>query len=213
MKRRVQSGFTLVEVLVALMVMAILAGLSWQGLDAVFKARDASRESIDRTTRLATVLTQWQQDLEAIYDTTLVPGIAFDGQTLRLTRRVDDGVALVAWSVRGGVWQRWASAAVQRSGALQENWLASQQFLGNEPGQLKVADGATEWQIYFYRGNAWTNAQSSAGVGGGQTPPPPPPFPGTPPPQSSDLPQAVRLVITLPGGKLTRDIALGPSGS
>ncbi len=200
-------GFTLVEVLVALMIMAILAGLSWQGLDAVIKARDASRESIDRTTRLATVLTQWQQDLQAIHDTDVVPAIEFDGQTLRLTRREEDGVSLVAWSVRGGIWQRWASTAVQRRGALQENWLASQQFLGNEPGHLKVADGASEWQLYFFRGNAWSNAQSSAGTpaSGGA-----PPGPGA---TGADLPQAVRLVITLPGGKLTRDVALGPSGS
>jgi hypothetical protein len=33
--------------------------------------------------------------------------LAFDGQTLRLTRRVDGGVALVVWAVRGGRWQRW----------------------------------------------------------------------------------------------------------
>ncbi|MCY7315279.1 MAG: prepilin-type N-terminal cleavage/methylation domain-containing protein [Rubrivivax sp.] len=210
MKRCTQHGFTLVEVLVALMIMAILAGLSWQGLDAVMKARDASRESINRTTRLTTVLVQWQQDLEAIYDSGVVPALEFDGQTLRLTRRVDDGVALVAWSVRGGVWQRWSSAAVQRSGALQENWLASQQFLGNEPGQLKVADGATEWQLYFFRGNAWSNAQSSAGTSSNPSQPPPA---GPPPVQRADLPQGVRIVITLPAGKLTRDVALGPSGS
>ena len=92
----------------ALLVMAILASLSWQGLDGILRARDGTREAIDRTTRLATVLTQWEQDLQAVHDTGVVPALAFDGQTLRLTRRVDAGVALVAWSVRGGVWQRWA---------------------------------------------------------------------------------------------------------
>lgn len=208
MKRRPQAGFTLVEVLVALMLMAILAGFAWQGLEAVLRARDASRESIDRTTRLATVLTQWQQDLQSVYDTGVVPPLSFDGQTLRLTRRVDEGVALVAWSVRGGSWQRWSGGAMQRSGPLQQAWVASQQFMGNEPGQLTVAAGATEWQLYFHRGSDWSNAQSSgnlvaapAGAASGAAA------------VREELPNAVRLVITLPAGKLTRDVALGPTGS
>ena len=200
-------GFTLVEVLVALVLMAILSAMAWQGLDGVLRAQGASRESIDRTTRLATVLSQWEQDLQAVHDTGVVPPLTFDGQTLRLTRRVDDGVVLVAWSVRNGVWQRWAGAGMQRAGLLQQAWLASQQFLGNEPGQLTVADGASEWQLYFYVGNAWSNAQSTgtlaapvAAASGVQQ-------------VRQDLPSAVRIVITLQGHKLTRDIALGPSGS
>ena len=202
------SGFTLVEVLVALLLMAILSAMAWQGLDGVLRARDASREAIDRTTRLATVLSQWEQDLQAVHDTGVVPPLTFDGQTLRLTRRVDDGVALVAWSVRGGIWQRWAGTGLQRVGLLQQAWLASQQFLGNEPGQLTVADGASEWQLYFYVGNAWGNAQSTGNV----ITPPVVVAPGLTQ-GGQALPSAVRMVITLQGNKLTRDIALGPSGS
>ncbi len=205
------GGFTLVEVLVALVIMAILSAMAWQGLDGVLRARDASRDSIDRTTRLATVLTQWEQDLQAVHDTGVVPPLTFDGQTLRLTRRVDDGVVLVAWAVRNGLWQRWAGATVQRVGLLQQAWLASQQFLGNEPGQLTVAEGATEWQLYFYVGNAWGNAQSTGNV---VAAPAAPAAGAAPAPQvRQDLPSAVRLVITLRGNKLTRDIALGPSGT
>ena len=201
-------GFTLVEVLVALVIMAILSAMAWQGLDGVLRARDASRDSIDRTTRLATVLTQWEQDLQAVHDTGAVPPLTFDGQTLRLTRRVDDGVVLVAWAVRNGLWQRWAGATVQRVGLLQQAWLASQQFLGNEPGQLTVADGASEWQLYFYVGNAWANAQSTGNVVSA-----PAAGESAAPQVRQDLPSAVRLVITLRGNKLTRDIALGPSGT
>ena len=202
------GGFTLVEVLVALVIMAILSAMAWQGLDGVLRARDASRDSIDRTTRLATVLTQWEQDLQAVHDTGVVPPLTFDGQTLRLTRRVDDGVVLVAWAVRNGLWQRWAGATVQRVGLLQQAWLASQQFLGNEPGQLTVAEGATEWQLYFYVGNAWSNAQSTGNLAA-----PPAAGAGAAPQVRQDLPSAVRLVVTLRGDKLTRDIALGPSGT
>ena len=147
------AGFTLVEVLVALLAMALLASLAWQGLDSVLRTRDASREAIDRTTRLATVLTQWEQDLLAVHDTGVVPALAFDGQTLRLTRRTEGGVSLVAWSVRTGLWQRWASLPMTRAGQLQETWLGHMQMQGSEPGHLTVAQETSEWQIYFHRGN------------------------------------------------------------
>ena len=239
------KGFTLVEVLVALLAMALLAGLAWRGLDGVLRSRDAGRQSIDRTVRLATVLTQWEQDLQALHDSGAVPPLSFDGQTLRLTRRSERGVSLVAWSVRGGVWQRWASPVLVNSGELQDIWLRTYQFVGNEPGSLAVADAATEWQIYFHRDSTWSNAQSSGNLVVAAPPVAPPPpvasgasgasgatgAPGVaagpaPPPVAASgaapvaqqqireqLPNAVRLVITLGGNKLTRDVLLGPTGA
>ncbi|MDP3223029.1 MAG: prepilin-type N-terminal cleavage/methylation domain-containing protein [Rubrivivax sp.] len=203
---RRQAGFTLVEVLVALLLMAILSTFTWLALEGVLGAREASRQAIDRSTRLSTVLLQWQQDLQAVHDTELVPALTFDGQTLRITRRVDGGVALVAWSVRNGLWQRWAGPTFVRSLALQQAWLASQQFLGNEAGHLTVADGASEWQVYFHRGSDWSHAQSTGNVltPAGST--------GAGSGAREQLPNAVRVVITLQGQKLTRDIALGPNG-
>ncbi len=216
---RPARGFTLVEVLVALLAMAILATFAWRGLEGVIAARDANGEVIDRTTRLATVLVQWEQDLQAVHDTGVVPAIAFDGQSLRLTRRVDGGVALVVWSLRSGRWQRWAGGALQRSGLLQQAWLASQQFMGDEPGQVTVATEASEWQLYFWRDNDWSNAQSTGNLVPAAAPAPVPPASAgsaasaAAPVQREELPRAVRLLISLRGGKLTRDIALGPTGS
>ena len=205
MSRR-SAGFTLVEVLVALLLMVILSGMAWQGLDGVLRARQSSLQSVESTTRLATVLTQWEQDLQAVQDSGVVPPLNFDGQTLRLTRRVEGGLALVAWSVRGGQWQRWASAAMQRSTALQQTWMASQQLQGQEPGHLLLADEANEWQLHFYRGNGWSNAQSSGDLTAA-------PASAAPVAGREQLPQAVRLMITLRGQRLTRDIALGPTGT
>ncbi len=213
-----QAGFTLVEVLVALLAMAILASLSWQGLDGILRARDGTRVAIDRTVRLSTVLTQWEQDLQAVHDARVVPALAFDGQTLRLTRRVEAGVALVAWSVRGGVWQRWAGPVQTHSAELQQTWLRSFQFLGNEPGHLRLADGPAAWQVYFHRGGSWTNAQSTGDLVQAPAPLVSAPAAGASAPAAAAiarelLPDAVRLVITLDRGTLTRDIALGPAGS
>lgn len=210
--RRAVAGFTLVEVLVALFAMTLLAGLAWQGLDGVLRARDAGREMTERAARLATVLAQWEQDLQGLYDSGVAPAIAFDGRTLRLTRRVDGGVAVVAWSLHGKRWQRWLGPPTVRAGELQETWLRSLQMQGTEPGHLAVAEGVSEWQVYFHRGSDWSNAQSTGDLLPVQPPASSASGAMAQPVQREALPNAVRLVITLGEGKLTRDIMLGPQG-
>ena len=216
-------GFTLIEVLVALLVMALMAAMAWQGVDGMVRSRDISQRKLESTLRLNTVVAQWEQDLASLQDTANVPALSFDGATLRLTRRVPGGLQLVAWAFRnegnGGVWQRWASPAHTTRAELQDTWLRSQQFQGREPGQLLALEGVSQIQVYFYRGNAWTNAQSSAGTTApAAAPPPPAPGASSPAPAlsaGSTLPSGVRLVLEFAegsgaNGSLVRDTLLGP---
>jgi general secretion pathway protein J len=195
-------GFTLVEVLVALLIMAILAAMGWQGIDGMIRARDASQGASERTLRLTTLMAQWEQDLALLYDSPTAPAIGFDGATLRLVRQADGGAQVVAWSLRDGAWRRWSSPVVANAADLQQAWLSSQQLLGNEESQVRLLDGVTEWQIYFYRANAWSNAQSSADLA--------PVAAAASAPQRAALPNGVRLVLALGERRLTRDLALGP---
>ena len=55
-------GFTLVELLVALAVMALLAIVSWRGLDGMVRAQQITRERADAVLELQTVLAQWGAD-------------------------------------------------------------------------------------------------------------------------------------------------------
>jgi len=218
-----QAGFTLVEVLIALLLMAVLAGMSWRGLDGIARARDVSQAHVDQTLRLNTVLAQWEQDLQSVYDTNVVPALAFDGAALRLVRRQANGLQVVVWSLRGQRWLRWTSPVVTQIGALQDNWLLSQQLLGNESAQLTMHDGLAQWQVYFYRGNAWSNAQSSAGTTTAAAAAGPPAaasaasgVTGNPPPSAGPaLPSAVRLIIEFAEGSgnigsVIRDTGVGP---
>ena len=54
------AGFTLVEVLVAMVVMAIMAGMAWQGVDGIVRARDSSQARLEQTLRLNSVIGQWE---------------------------------------------------------------------------------------------------------------------------------------------------------
>jgi len=199
MRRRPASGFTLVEVLVALFVMAVLSGLAWQGVDSMLRTRESTQVAIERTSRLNTVLAQWEQDLAALHESGVVPTLQFDGRSLRMTRGTDTGVQIVVWAVQDDAWWRWASPSATQAEELQQQWLAGQQLLANTPGQLRLIDGATGWQLYFYRGNAWSNAQSSGELSSRAA--------GQPQVQPLEaLPSGVRMVIDLPGGTLTRDL-------
>lgn len=197
--RRAARGFTLVEVLVALAVMAVVSALAWQGVDAMGRARSASEAAAQQTLRLSTALAQWEQDLQAVTPTGAVPALRFDGATLRLTREAVGGVQVVAWSRRGEAWWRWASPAATRVAELREAWERSQQLVGSEPGTLRVLDGVGGVRVAFHRGG-WSNAQSTGDR----------PGESSPAGQDEKLPQAVRLVLELPAGELTRIALLPP---
>ncbi len=217
-------GFTLVEVLVALGIMATLALMGWQGIDGIVRTRDASQARLDHTLRLGTVLAQWEQDLASLQETDAVPALSYDGKTLRLTRRTEDGVQLVAWALTpatgavdpdGGTlqWTRWAGPSVIGSAGLQDSWLRSQLLQSNDPALLRTLDGVSQVQLYCYRGNAWSNCQSSGNVVAAA--PPAGGASGAPPAARTVLPSGLRLVLTFAGGTgydgvLTRDVAFGP---
>lgn len=198
-------GFTLVEVLVALVIMAVMAGMAWQGIDGIIRTRDASQARLETALRLNTVMAQWDQDLASIQDTGVVsPALNCAGNSVRMTRRTPAGIQLVIWTLRPAddntsTWERWASPAVTTQAELTDNFLRSQQLQGGEAGSIKTITGVSDWKVYFYQGNAWANCASSlataaSGAGGG----------------SPTLPDGVRVVLTFaPGsglnGDLTRD--------
>ena len=211
-------GFTLVELLVALFVMAVMAAMAWQGVDAMARTRTAGQARMEQALRLDTVMTQWEQDFAALHDVDGEVSFGFDGAVMHLTRRAHDanGVRLVIWKLRNGELQRWVGPAVTQMAALQEQWMRSLQFVGTEPGHMTVLKGVASIQLHCYRNNAWSNCQSSADVDTGKGPPgQPPSTPGGPPQPPAPrklLPTGVRLVLSFTGdplqGSLTRDVML-----
>lgn len=206
---RLERGFTLVEVLVAMFVMAIMAVMAWQGVDGIVRTRDASQARLEQTLRLSTVIAQWDQDLASVQPNDIVKrSLSCDGASVRLVRRTPDGLQLVAWSLRpdaGGTnaWVRWSGPAVTTTSELSESWLRSQQLQGDEPGSLKTLSGLASWQVYFYRNTSWSNCQSSGDVQVQNNAP------------TEVLPSGVRIVLAFaPGsgvtGELTRDTLLQP---
>lgn len=214
-----QRGFTLIEVLVALVVMSLMAVLTWQGIDGMAKASSQHRNRADDVAAIQTALLQWRTDLDQMIDASQTPpvvlggsantakAIEFDSRVLRITRRYQgDEMRVVAWgarrvdTARGSTrrFMRWVSEPVRTRGQWQAAWDQAARW-GQNPGdaeRLKETEvfSIDEWQIFYYRNDAWSNPLSSDGAAT----------------QSSANPDGVRLVLQLapsqvPGGTLSMD--------
>ena len=155
-------GFTLVEVLVALVVMATMAGMAWRGIDALVRSREIAQVRLANTARLQTVLAQWEVDLRAVQDShSPVAPVAFDGGNLVLTRQAPTGRSVVVWSLREGSLWRWESPPLRTVQELEDQRQRGLQQLAQRNPALRAFDGVAGWQLYCFWGNAWSNCQST----------------------------------------------------
>jgi general secretion pathway protein J len=200
---RRSRGFTLVELLVSLFALALLAGLSWRGLDGMMRARDQTQLRADEILTLQIGLAQWGADLDAITALPPSPSLEWNGRVLRLTRRSSlapaDGARVVAWTQRQGQWLRWESQPLQTRSELEGAWLDADLWSRNPSDAMRrqeVAIGPLEdWQIFYFRENAWSNPLSTSAGG---TPATATAAPAT---ASGGLPDGLRLVLQLPTGR------------
>lgn len=205
------AGFTLIELLVAISLMALMAALSWRGLDGMTRAQAQMRQHSDEVLTLQAGLAQWGADLDALAPQPNSPSLDWDGRALRILRHgtatPGEGLRVVAWSRRNvagsGQWLRWQSLPVSTRGELQLAWQKAALWAQNpsdEDHQREVRIAPLDqWQIFYYRSNAWSNPLSSAGAAAdGKAAADP------------QVPDGVRLVLSLtPGqaisGTVTRD--------
>jgi len=189
-------GFTLVELLVALFALALLAILSWRGLDGMIRSREITEARADEVLALQTGLAQWAADLEAMQEFPPSPALEWNGRVLRLTRRSSldpaDGIRVVGWSRREGRWLRWESPPVLTRGDLEAAWQQADLWAQNPSDAMRLQEVAItpleEWQIFFFRGDAWTNPLSSDDAQKAQAM------------RSNLSPAALRALGTLPDG-------------
>jgi prepilin-type N-terminal cleavage/methylation domain-containing protein len=136
--RRSHRGFTLVELLVAIAVMALMAILSWRGLDGMSRAQTQTLARSDEVLVLQAGLAQWKSDLDAMTASPQVIGLDWDGRVLRITRRgsagPSDGMRVAAWTRRtdaGGILAALAVATFDQPGRLAD-LLGTSAELGTE---------------------------------------------------------------------------------
>lgn len=205
-------GFTLIELMIAIAIMAILAILSWRSLDNMAQMQTQTQTKTDGVLALQAGLAQWQVDLDMLWEVPQIPSINpldFDGQVLRLVRRYTENntdiVRVVAWSKKNQdgkqQWLRWQSDPLKTRSSMLAAWQQANQWAQspsetNKDHVVAIAN-IDQWQIFYYRNNAWSNSLSSADN-------------VSPNSAQVQLPDGVRLILTLPEGqpiqgKITRD--------
>ena len=209
-------GFTLVELLVALGVLALVAILSWRGLDGMGRAQALTQTRSDRVVATQSALGQWHADLEALVQVSTLRPLDWDGQVLRMTRRSlsapSDGLLVVGWSTRvvdgQTQWVRWQSPPLRSRGDLQTAWARAASWARNPSNEdlarEVLVSAISEWQVFYFRGNAWSSPFSSAGSSAANA------VGAATAALDVSLPDGVRLVLGLPAdhplaGKLTVD--------
>ncbi|MGV0960211.1 MAG: PulJ/GspJ family protein [Limnohabitans sp.] len=199
------NGFTLIEVLVAISVMALMSLMTWRGIDGMLRTQSGLQTRADDIRTLQAGLAQWQTDLDQSLELPGTPGWDWNGQVLRLTRRANtqaESVQVVAWTWRidpgrpgGGDWQRWQSSPLSLRSDWQAAWRLAEQWGQTPDPQTRAAQVNIHplggWQIFVHRGGDWTNPLSNAAVNPGTAPPAP---------AASSTPDGVRLILNLPQG-------------
>lgn len=109
------SGFTLLEVLVALVLLALFTLSTWRALDAVLTAEAHAREDLARWQTLARVLGRMESDLENAQtishprsgEADAAQAFVGNAASMQFTRSTQEGaLAHITWQIREGALMR-----------------------------------------------------------------------------------------------------------
>ncbi|MGA7778476.1 MAG: prepilin-type N-terminal cleavage/methylation domain-containing protein [Paraburkholderia sp.] len=89
--RRPQRGFTLIELLVAIAILAVIAVLSWRGLDQIIRGRQTITNAMEDERVFAQLFDQMRIDARhaATDDESGQPAVSVRGNVLQIVRELD----------------------------------------------------------------------------------------------------------------------------
>lgn len=141
------NGLTLIELLVALAIMATMSAMAWRSMDALLGTREATQNAAETVQGWQGALAQWHIDLNEMARE--VPqreagAMAWGAKVneVRFVRHArQGGWHVVAWGIRDGRWTRWQSPAATSLAELDRLWNAAEQGLTSDGVRMVRAQG------------------------------------------------------------------------
>ncbi|MBA2350489.1 MAG: type II secretion system minor pseudopilin GspJ [Pseudomonadota bacterium] len=200
LQRRLPAGFTLMEVLIALVIMALMSGMAFRGLSAVLDSRERLAAENRKWRDIALLFTRFEQDLTAavnrrIRDTNNLVIPAFVGKT----DPVGAYDAHLYFSRMGAGDQTGAMSDIQRvgfryrEGAIEQLlWPVLDQAPRSKPAVIELMRGVKEFEVRYLdrTGTLQTRWPVTA--------------------QANPMPTAVQIIVGLASGERFTRIFLLP---
>jgi general secretion pathway protein J len=161
--RNNSAGLTLIELLVAITVLAVIAVLGWRGLDSIVRSRIALTQEMERTRGIQIAFAQMERDAANLVPQELSPSrppLSVGSGRLMFIRKVFSEnqplrLQVVSYRVSNGVLYRRESIPTRDLAALDLAWQAG----GGANGEQEVAlEGGVEQislRVWNNNGNAW----------------------------------------------------------
>jgi general secretion pathway protein J len=186
---RCQRGLTLIELLVAISILAFVAVLGWRGLDGIVRARVALNADLEQTRGMQLAFAQLQSDAAHLVTTATIPDrspLVIDKGRFMLVRMVfadnqPSRLQVVTYQVKDGVLTRRESATTRDLKELDNLWVnAVSDRDKTQAVVLQTGVGAMETRLWASDNAGWRSGDVDQVM---NAPPPttlPPAQPGAP---------------------------------
>jgi general secretion pathway protein J len=164
------AGFTLLEVLIAVAIFAVVGVMAYGGLQAVITQQAIARDNADRFRELQFAVQQISRDLLQLNPRPVREPL---GDGYRAALYSDPRSEILLEFTRGG----WTNplgqprAAVQRVAyvledglLLRRHWFVPDQTLGEEAVEREVLDGVLEVRLRFFAPGGWSEQWPAGGT-------------------------------------------------
>ena len=167
---RRQIGLTLIELLIAITVLAVVAVLGWRGLDSIVRSRIALTAEMERTRGVQLAFAQLERDCANIVGPDIVPDLpplAAQQQRLVLIRKVFSEnqpvrLQVVAYRVRDGVLSRRESRPTRDLSELATSWLINDDSTARDEVALKAGVSAIMVRVWASNAITWRTVDINA---------------------------------------------------
>jgi general secretion pathway protein J len=169
-RKRHSSGLTLIELLIAITVLAVVAVLGWRGLDSIVRSRVALTEEMERTRGIQLAFAQMERDCANVITPDMVsnrpPLAAGDGRLVLIRKILAENqptrLQVVSYRINNGVLYRRESIPTRDLGDLDAAWLANASANAQQEVALETGVNAMSLRVWANNATAWRSLDINA---------------------------------------------------